>query len=75
MLNEFINYLSFSMYEKQYFYGTTFAHIMLFRIGFSFLAYPNLFGIKGFIVVIVVVTFAHIKLWKRQVIICLYFPA
>jgi hypothetical protein len=28
---------------------------LCFPIGFHFLAYPNLFGIKGFVVVIVVV--------------------
>jgi hypothetical protein len=28
---------------------------LCFPIGFHFLAYPNLFGIKGFVVVVVVV--------------------
>jgi hypothetical protein len=32
---------------------------LCFPIGFHFLAYPNLFGIKGFVVVVVVVVYLH----------------
>jgi hypothetical protein len=37
---------------------------LCFPIGFHFLAYPNLFGIKGFVVVVVVVLFIFICLSK-----------
>jgi hypothetical protein len=35
--------------------------ILCFPIGFHFLAYPNLFGIKGFVVVVVVKKYGSLE--------------
>jgi hypothetical protein len=54
---------------KWFSFGIIFLRLFVnFPIGFHFLAYPNLFGIKGFVVVVVVVVFVNLIFGSKSTI-------